>query len=275
MFKRRFLTTGLALVLLGASTMAVAEPATWREPHSGATFVQVPAGCFAMGANHVGGVSHDGQPRPPGADESPRHEVCVDGFWLGRHEVTRGEWRKVTGDAPPGRGAETHPVTHLAPEDAQRFVDKLNALSDAERFRLPTEAEWEYACRAGADEVYPDDNTPELVSTLTAVAWYRVPMRDDPQAAPVGERRPNAWGLHDMLGNAAEWVDDTYHPQAYAQHRKMNPRYSASAERYVLRGGSYKSDWWNLRCGARSYGLAGDRLPTAGLRLVRASSPQR
>ena len=247
---------------------------------SGIEFVKIPGGCFAIGADRPG-EPHPSWPIPmPAADEVPRHEVCVDAFWLGVTEVTRDQWTKVTGHVLYGSNM---PVTDVSWEAAVKFTETLNEkhakANSSGGFRLPTEAEWEFGCHAGnykpAVQVYDSPGFNRLHEETFALAWYRYRMWRDPTAKSVKGKHANAWGLYDMLGNLWEWTLDGYDASAYARHARENPRQAAADERRVLRGGSYKTDITKVRCGARSYAPAFDRSPLFGFRVAREVVPKK
>lgn len=272
---RRVTLPGVLMLLAGSLSWAQV-PATWTEPTSGIEFVKIAKGCFQMGAVQAGRNDPEEGPAVPMPDEVPRHEVCLDGFWIGKFEVTRAQWQRVMSRGAREAEHSQRPVLKIAPEDAKLFLQRLNAQAGDRdgTYRLPTEAEWEYACRAGQA---PDDQaefSPDVDATnrLKAVAWYQELSSDayDLETLDVGEMAANAWGLHDMLGNALELVQDDYDENAYSRHARMNPMITRDGSRYVLRGGSFKSEWWHVRCGARMFGIAGDRLQTVGLRIVRS-----
>lgn len=265
--RKIFLMAGLALSLVaGAADKA---PVSWREPLTGMEFVQIPKGCFQMG-NQKAVVFRDMPPALPFSeqdmsfnDELPQHEACVDAFWMGRYEVRTEEWQRVMGGTASRPGT---PVAKVSWEQATTFAQRLTERAGGKyKFRLPTEAEWEYACRAGA--------TTEIVPELGDVAeraWYGVePDGLRKQTQPVGKLAPNAFGLYDMLGNVWEWVQDSYQANAYASHALYNPLVQASGADKVIRGASYRSQPLHVRCARRSHYDAADSLGTIGLRLVR------
>lgn len=267
----------LSVLLSAALTAAsaLAQPVlTWQHAQTGLEFVWLEKTCYAMGAEKSGGVNRQGEPLPPRADEVPQHSVCVDGFWMGKHEVTREQWQRVMSpetavDVSVGR----RPAMNVSWEDAQGFVQQLNVRAQVgERFRLPTEAEWELACQPGEPKLPIREMRSERTEELMASAWTRAPRRDDPQTRNVGELAANPIGLHDMLGNVWEWTEDVYMAKGYESHERDNPRVVLGSDRHVMRGGSFKSDLTQARCGARAYGVPNDRLPSVGLRVVREAA---
>ena len=242
--------------------------------------VRVPAGCFTMG-------SPDDEPgRVP--DEGPTREVCVPEFNLGKVEVTQEEWRAVMLENPsqwPGAG---RPVENVSWDDVQRFIGRLNRFG-SRTYRLPTEAEWEYAARAGTTTAYPwgptlDPNGCEYANVLDQTFRETVP-RDpiSPQAsacsdghyvtAPVGGRRPNQFGLFDMQGNVWEWVADEYHP-GYGDAPVDGSSWSSGRPRaqQVIRGGSFHSVPRRIRAAQRDKEFADFRNGYIGFRLAASSN---
>jgi formylglycine-generating enzyme required for sulfatase activity len=157
------------------------------------------------------------------------------GFYLQATEVTQRQWEAVMGTNPSHFKGPDRPVESVSWEDAQEFLKKLNAKEKDSRYRLPTEAEWECACRAGGQEDEPAANLNELV----------------PQ--PVGQKQPNAWGLFDMRGNVWEWVEDWYDSGTYARGQRLDPVGPGSGVYRVLRGGSWDRDGCSgsFRCPGR------------------------
>lgn len=245
---------------------------TFREPVSGIEFVQIPGGCFFMGTD-VAGELREGLPiRAPGLDEVPRHEVCVSDFWLGKSEVTRGQWVRVTQQVRPG---VDRPVVDVSWQEAVSFGEQLSAQAGG-TYRLPTEAEWEYACHAGvfvpATQPLGEERL-KLLEKTSLQAWYRYQSGRDPEINPVMKKAANAWGLYDMLGNVWEWTLDGYEDAAYSRHARENPRQPAVDGRRVIRGGSIKTDLARVRCGARNFAPAIERSRLIGFRIVREAAP--
>ena len=260
---------GTLLALLCCAPASAEQSKVWRDPGSGIEFKWIDKGCFQMGADALKKYVRGEQPLPPMANEAPRHEACVDGFWMGKLEVTRAQWQQVMHGTAVNVEHPQRPATHVTREDALRFVQRLNAQGKGKRFRLPTEAEWEYACRAGTSDEPLPQTLHDAHGVLKSIAWYDQLTHGSAETRDVATLAANAWGLHDMLGNVLEWVEDTYLENGYAQHAKHNPKVTQGGERYVLRGGSFKSEWWNTRCGARLFGVPSDPSWVIGLRVVR------
>ena len=217
---------------------------------AGNEFVRIPPGEFRMGSKSSEADN----------DERPVTKVRISrGFYLGKYEVTQGQWQAVMG-SNPSRFDECGPdcpVDTVSWEDVQEFIRRLNAAVGEERYRLPTEAEWEYAARAGT--------TGDRYGNLGAIAWYED--NSGRRTHPVGQKAPNAWGLHDMLGNVWEWVGDWYGP--YPGGRVTDPTGPSSGSERVFRGGGWAIDARYCRASNRislSPGLRDDYL---GFRLLR------
>ncbi|MBF0095799.1 MAG: SUMF1/EgtB/PvdO family nonheme iron enzyme [Magnetococcales bacterium] len=224
-----------------------AAPHLWQDPQSGLRFVHLPGGCFNMGSSQGD------------RDETPVHSVCLGEFWLGQHEVTQAAWNKVMhGESNPAhfRNSERLPVDSLSWEQAQHFVARLNAQSSY-RFRLPSEAEWEYACRGGAQTPFQFGNTihagranfngERQIGQEVKGHYVGTPL-------PVGSFAANRFGLYDMHGNLYEWVADAYQADYYQRTPSDNPVATAGEGQNplrVLRGGAWYSTPLALRCAAR------------------------
>lgn len=171
-------------------------------------------------------------------DEGPQHRVTITkGFYLGKYGITQGQWGAVMGSKPwSGRRMVqadlSSPATFVSWDDVQAFVGNLNQAVGDSLYRLPTEAEWEYACRAGTTTLWSfgDDER-----RLKDYAWYWANNGGWPQ--PVGTKLPNPWGLYDMHGNVFEWVQDWY--GGYSSDAQTDPRGPAAGYACVVRGGSF------------------------------------
>jgi len=192
-------------------------------------------------------------------DGRPVHEVRLSHpFWLGREPVTQAQWEAVMADTPSNfRGADL-PVEQVSWEHCQQFLARLNGLGQG-TFRLPTEAEWEYACRAGG--------TGERYGALAAIAWYDGNSAN--RTRPVGQRQPNAFGLYDMLGNVCQWCQDWYGD--YPAEPVTNPQGPASGTNRVFRGSGWNESAPNVRASARGRSYPADRDYDLGLRIVRTA----
>jgi formylglycine-generating enzyme required for sulfatase activity len=200
----------LALASLGALTVfGYVFQAQSPRPSTKAPdmeFVRIAPGEFMMGCS-----PGDQQCAP---DENPRHRVQITkSFEIGKYEVTQAQWVALMGENPSSNKGDTLPVETVSKLEAQEFVAKLNARNDGYRYRLPTEAEWEYAARAGMDAPYS--------GPLDQVAWYAANSEDETH--PVGQKRPNAWGLFDVQGNVREWVSDLYSGTFYGNSPGTDP----------------------------------------------------
>ena len=235
--------------------------ATCAEPTTGMEFVYVPGGCFQMGSPE----SEDGRYD----NEGPVHEVCLKGFWMGKFEVTQAQWQAVMNTNPSYFKGANRPIESITWNDAQDFLKKLSGGNAA--FRLPSEAEWEYACRAGTTMPFYFGET---ISTDQAnydgdytygngkKGQYRQ------QTTDVGSFPPNDFGLYDMHGNVWEWVADTYHDNYNGAPTDGSAWNSGGSDR-VLRGGSWYNGPGSVRSAVRSgYDPAG-RNDFIGFRVAR------
>jgi formylglycine-generating enzyme required for sulfatase activity len=214
--------------------------------------VFVKGGCYQMGDTFGEGET----------DEKPVHQVCVDDFYLGKYEVTQAQWLAVMGNNPSyfkECGANC-PVEQVFWEDAQEFTRRLNELA-GRNYRLPYEAEWEYAARSGGkSEKYAGG------SNIDAVAWYD--KNSGYSTHPVGSKQPNGLGLYDMSGNVWEWCKDWYADKYYERSPQQNPRGPLSGSSRVVRGGGWDNDPAYVRAADRFGFSPGDRGAGLGFRLV-------
>ena len=263
----------LAALAWPASVVAEAF-AEWREPGSGIVFVQIPGGCFEQGESQAGPMGLGILIQWPREDELPRRRVCVDDFWLAKTEVTIAQWSGMMTPSTGGVSKQPNrPQADVSWEEAQNFVATMNRRStdSGARFRLPSEAEWEYACQAGQKPPAPQYHGEERAQLGMAVerqACFALSMKRDPHACEVAGRLPNAWGVHDMLGNVWEWVEDRYTADAYRRPLPKATAASGGDVPRVIRGGSYKSDLAQVRCGVRNFAPTADRSMVIGLRLL-------
>ena len=213
--------------------------------------VLIPAGTFVMGSP----TSEEERD-----DDETQHEVTLTKpFYMGKYEVTQEQWEAVMEDNESDTKGAKLPVTNVSWEDCQKFIKKLNAKTDG-GYRLPTEAEWEYACRAGTATAYSfgDEITPKDAN-----------YKDSEIANPVavGSYQPNAFGLYDMHGNVCEWCEDW--EADYPAGAVTDPKGPATGDRRVLRGGSFFSLESDARSSNRIYFTPSNRLIIFGFRLAR------
>ncbi|MFN2364958.1 MAG: formylglycine-generating enzyme family protein [Desulfurivibrionaceae bacterium] len=219
----------------------------WREPLIELEFVWLEGGCFPMGQSvpekrtlieEAGELKY----REFYADELPQHQVCVDGFWMARQETTRLQWQQLMATAPfLADLPDNHPATNISWLMAMDFIVVLNGIAN-ENFRLPTEAEMEYAIRAGSQTPF---HTGKTISTEHA-NYNGIHTYDSGQkgtylqkTSPVGSYPANRFGLFDMHGNVWEWCSDWYAKNYYEESPVDNPRGPETAKSKIMRGGSW------------------------------------
>jgi formylglycine-generating enzyme required for sulfatase activity len=229
-----------ALVFLNAAVVSAVEAPL-------ADMVEIKGGKFMMGDK--------AEP-----DATP-HEVAVSGFMMDKYLVTQELFQKVTGQNPSRWKGEKNPVEQVRWSDAVKFCNKRSELEglkpcydekkwtcdfSANGYRLPTEAEWEYACRAGTTTDYFCGANP---AALKDYAWFDKNAGGKPK--PVGQKKPNPWGLYDMAGNVWQWCNDFYKVDYYKESPKQDPRGPANAQNKVVRGGAWRFPADNCRSGYR------------------------
>lgn len=212
-------------------------------------FVYVEGGTFIMGSP----VTEKDR-----RDDEPQHEVTVYSFWIGKYEVTQKEFKAVMGVNPSSFKGENLPVEKVKLESAIDFCKKFSVRNNV-KARLPYEAEWEYACRAGTTTKYYWGD-----SVDGAYCWN--PLNSDEKTHPVGTRKPNAWGLYDMSGNIYEWCIDGYEPDYYKDSKTFNP--ADYLDLHVLRGGSWNFGSVYMRSAARGKLLPSMTNYNTGFRVV-------
>lgn len=234
-----------------------------REKVSGVEMLLVPPGTFWMGCSpskRFGCEDH----------ETPRHLVTLTKpFYLGRFEVTQAQWQRVMGSNPSRfrdvGDSRNRPVDSVSWEDVQGFMSTTG-------LRLPTEAEWEYACRAGTTSAFPNGSDDD--GTVGEIAWLNDSalggMGRNPQlpAHEVGSKKPNALGFNDMLGNVMEWVNDRYDPGYYAQSPPIDPPGPQVGTHRVIRGGGFGHNTSRVRSSYRNAGTPEIRGDVLGFRVA-------
>ena len=270
----------ILLGLLALSTLPFSQTVAAQETSKDGKMALVPAGTFVMGADNEG------------YDERPSHKVYVDSFYMDKYEVTQEEYQRVTGKSSsiyePGQNM---PVTGVSWNDAARYCNKKSLREGLEPcyneknwscdfskngYRLPTEAEWEYACKAGSSGKYCCGNDKEK---LKEYAWHNSnsPVWTSSQgetylqnkAHPVGLKRPNNFGLYDMHGNVWEWCNDWFHPGYYSQSPEKNPVGPRKSKYRVLRGCDWNCTPNDCRASKRARGLPDYKFLPYGFRCVR------
>ncbi len=211
-------------------------------------FVWVPPGEFMMGSVGESLV----EVYESWYDETQHKVKLSKGFWMGKYEVTQEQWEKVTGRNPSYFIGAKLPVERVSHKDLERFFEQLNYMSQQiakeGSARLPTEAEWEYACRAGTTNRY---NTGDTEADLAAAGWYSG--NSESKTHEVGQKKPNAWGLYDMHGNVWEWCEDWYIENYYKTSPLVDPKGPSSGIiGYVIRGGSWGYDPVGCRSAIRN-----------------------
>jgi formylglycine-generating enzyme required for sulfatase activity len=260
----------MAIVLLAIVAFATGRlvapgtgyPPTWHEPLTGMAFVYVNAHTFRMGT-------------PPGVtgreeQEVPHYVRLTKAFYIGRHEVTQREWTQVM-ETNPSHFSDCGgdcPVENVTFHDVEAFLKRLNARSGP-GFRLPTEAGWEAACRAGGDQPYGHSSSlSSRNANINGEYPYNAPVgMSRGRTTRVGYFAANPWGLYDMSGNVWEWVQDRHCP--YAKGTVTDPVGECETETRVIRGGSWAFDANSARCALRYTHRPQDKGYSLGFRLAR------
>lgn len=231
-------------------------PQTWQEAEvTDMEFVWVEGGCFQMGDSFGDGWEN----------EKPVHQVCVDGFYMGKYQVTQAQWIKIMGDNPSRfpKGGD-YPVENVSWHDVQKFIRKLNRKT-GKAFRLPTEAEWEYAASSGGQKkkyAGADD--------VNEVAWCGF-QESGKMTHPVGSKKCNGFDLYDMSGNVWEWCSDWYDEAYYQNSPRHNPKGPKKGSKRVKRGGGWSNFCQNVRISLRSGEVPELKGGSLGFRLVLAN----
>ena len=229
---------------------------TFTSPTLGAEFILIPSGTFIMGSP----VGEAGR----GNDET-QHQVTISKpFYMQTTPVTQGQWKKVMGNNPSyfSRCGDDVPVEQVSWNDAQIFIRNIKKLERTDKYRLPTEAQWEYAARAGTTTMF---NTGDSEEDLSRAGWYSE--NSGFKTNQVSQKTPNAWSLYDMHGNVREWVQDW--KGDYPTSGVTDPVGPASGSCRVIRGGSGVTDAVVCRAASRDDGDPDDRFDALGFRLLR------
>jgi len=230
----------------------------------GMRFIYLEPGTFIMGS----------PPKEKGRkpDEVEHSVTLTKGFYLQSTEVTREQWRKLMGSDPidfTDDCADDCPVNHISWDDSIAFIRKLNKKEGVNKYRLPTEAEWEYACRAESTTAFETGNNIETECVFDPaadkIAWYCANTKGQPK--PVGTKPPNKWGLHDMNGNVYEWCSDWY--DTYSLGSVTDPKGAATGETRVFRGGAFMYLVWHARSAHRRHHASHFKNSYTGLRVAR------
>ena len=236
---------------------------TYTIPSIHYAMTYIPAGSFMMGSP----VSEKGRYE----DETQHRVQMTKGFFMGVTEVTRQQWQMIMGDTPAKSdpGGANHPVDHVSWNECQQFIMALNKQEKSRRYRLPSEAEWEYACRAGSDSALTNGDITHMGCehdpNLNRVGWYCGNTEEMTQ--PVGKKEPNAWGLHDMHGNAWEWCQDWY--EKYPEGQSLNPKGPPAGSSRVFRGGGWGLTARTCRSAFRDKYAPDLKCKLLGFRIVR------
>ena len=210
--------------------------------------VAIPAGSFEMGGT--------------GSDEQPVHRVTLGSFSMGKTEVTQGQWRAVMGSNPRAftNDCDNCPVERLGWGDAKQFVRQLSTKT-GKTYRLPSEAEWEYACRAGGSEEYCGSDSAD------DMGWHYG--NSGRATHPVAGKQANAWGLHDMSGNVWEWTEDCWNGNYSSAPTDGSAWTAGDCSQRVVRGGSWGVKPQDLRSALRNWNTTANRSSYVGFRVAR------
>ncbi len=231
-------------------------------------FVSIPSGNFEMGSDRF-------------ADEMPIHTVQIDSFEMLSTEITQGMWEAVMGTSLEHQTGRTdydygimgkgddYPMYYVSLNDCHEFINTLNGIDSEHTYRLPSESEWEYACRAGSDTKYywGDSSSENIVDTY---CWYSE--NSGAKVHPVGQKKPNAWGLYDMSGNLWEWCEDRYSPDYSGAPDDGSVWESGTGGLFVFRGGRWFSNISYCRSASREGYGPNRRGGSLGFRIVRESN---
>jgi len=231
--------TVIGIIFLSRSKHKIGD--IFIESQTGMEFFWIPGACYMMGCGEWAKNCE--------SYEKPPHEVCIDGFWMGKTEVTQEQWKSIMNKNPSANASgNKYPVEYITWDEAIDFIDKLNKNNTEDSYRLPTEAEWEYACRSGGKHEYYSGGD------VDKVAWHK--NNSDKKSHKVAQKASNGLSLFDMSGNVQEWCKDTFASDAYSNEKysNVNPEEKGGGQK-VVRGGSWCYHEEYSRCTAR-FGLS-------------------
>ena len=280
--RQTILYLSIAAALAAAAYFAPAMIAYYKEmqrPTGQLITVELPGGApldmvWIKRGNFAMGSPTDEPERDQ--NEGPQHQVTISrGFYLGKYEITQAQWESVMATRPWAGKSNVeenpdHPAVYISWKDVQTFIARLNRATGAPTYRLPTAAEWEYACRAGTTTPWSfgaDKNATKKYAWYSDNAWAL----GEPYAHAVGTKLPNPWGLHDMHGNVWEWVQNWYSNKPYAEPPAQDPQGPTQGSLRVGRGGAFGNYAHVLRSANRSGGDPTSRNAGTGTRLLRQS----
>jgi len=273
--KKQLMFSGITLMFLWQQNVFAGDITAFEilENKWAMKFVKIPAGKFNMGLNDFESALMEVPEAKPGElkDELPEHLVKLSqDFYIGQTEITQQQWFLIMQNKP---GPEKFwkqsewrslPVVSVNWFMVERFVEEINKLDKQYHYRLPTEAEWEYVAKAGSSDLRPVP-----IESLEDYAWF-INNSGDVQHV-VASRKPNAFGVYDMLGNVWEWVDDWYAPDTYSKNTRSNPVGPKKGFSKVRRGGSFHCPVHLLRPGYRAANKPGVAYEVTGFRLIAES----
>ena len=222
--------------------------------------LQIPAGIFQMG-DRGSPLSYSSAPTDRHA--LPQHGVSVSSFLMGKYEVTQEQWQAVMGNLPSKTQISALPVENISWDESQEFVKKLSQKT-GKRYRLPTEAEWEYAARGGNENDYPFGPSQ---NEFGQYAWFKG--NSDNKSHPVGEKLPNNFGLYDIFGNVWEWTQDCWNPNYVRAPTDGSAWTTGDCSRRGMRGGSWYSIQPDLNASGRNWDATSVKFPGFGIRVAR------
>jgi hypothetical protein len=224
--------------------------------------VEIPSGSFLMGDSSLNTVeSNNGTPRHN--NEKPQHQVQIRGFAMSKYVVTQEQWIGLMGNNPSKNKGDLLPVENISWDDAQLFVEKISQKT-GKKYRLPSEAEWEYAAKAGSKDDYFWGNDRNIANDF---AWYI--SNSEGKTQLVGSKKPNQFGLYDMVGNVYQWAQDCWNSDYISAPNDGKAWETGECSLRVLRGGSWNVNYQFLRSTARYFVESEFPYSFSGLRLVR------